>query len=395
VTLQIPPAEYQTRVERLRAHLEVEGLSGAVLFDSQYVLYYTGFAFFPTERPVAFVLNACGETALFVPRLELEHAQSFARVDHVDHYAEYPDDPHPMERFKRTLDALDVSGAFGADEDGYPWLFGYRGPRLSELTGGTVQRVTAVVEAQMAVKSAHEIALVRESVTWGNLAHTLLQRYTEVGRTESEVSAQASTEATLAMMDAIGPIFRSQSKFFSGALALYRGQIGRTSAVPHALANNLTFQPGDVLVTGATAPVWGYISELERTMVMGSPSDEQRRCFDHMLALQGTAFAAMRPGDPCSEVDKAVRRYFEAHDLMPYWRHHTGHGLGLRYHEGPFLDAGDHTVMEPGMVFSVEPGLYVPELGGFRHSDTVLITGEGCQRLTYYPRDLERLTLPV
>jgi len=114
-----------------------------------------------------------------------------------------------------------------------------------------------------------------------------------------------------------------------------------------------------------------------------------------MLALQDAACAAMRPGDPCSEVDKAVRRYFESHDLMPHWRHHTGHGLGLRYHEGPFLDAGDHTLMEPGMVFSVEPGLYVPELGGFRHSDTVLVTEDGCERLTYYPRDLASLTLPV
>ncbi len=395
MSLHIPPTEYRARVERLRAHLEAEGLSGAVLFDSQYVLYYTGFAFFPTERPVAFVLNARGQSALFVPRLELEHAQSLALVDRVDPYAEYPDDPHPMERFKRTLQDLDIQGAFGADEDGYPWIFGYRGPRLSELTGGTFHRVTAAVEAQMAVKSAPEIALVRESVTWGNLAHTLLQRYTEVGRSESEVSARASSEATLAMMDAIGPVFRSQSKFFSGALALYRGQIGRTSAVPHALANNLTFQPGDVLVTGATAPVWGYISELERTMVMGPPSDEQKRCFDHMFALQDAAFAAMRPGDPCSEVDQAVRRYFEKNDLMPHWRHHTGHGLGLRYHEGPFLDVGDHTLMEPGMLFSVEPGLYVPELGGFRHSDTVLITEDGCERLTYYPRDLGSLTLPV
>ena len=111
--------------------------------------------------------------------------------------------------------------------------------------------------------------------------------------------------------------------------------------------------------------------------------------------VQEVAFEALRPGGKCSEVDEAVRRYYEAHDLMPYWKHHTGHGIGLRYHEGPFLDSGDHTVLQPGMVLTVEPGLYVAELGGFRHSDTVVITEDGLELITYYPRDLESLTIPI
>src|SRR5574337_1791088 len=98
-----------------------------------------------------------------------------------------------------------------------------------------------------------------------------------------------------------------------------------------------------------------------------------------MVALQDTAFGAMGPGKPCSQVDKAVRAYFKQHDLMDYWRHHTGHAIGLRYHEGPFLDSGDHTPMKSGMVFTVEPGRYTPKWGGFRHSDTVLITEEGIE----------------
>ena len=150
-----------------------------------------------------------------------------------------------------------------------------------------------------------------------------------------------------------------------------------------------------MLVTGASAAMWGYLSELERTMVIGEPTDEQRRLFDHMVALQDIAFEAIKPGALCSDVDKAVRAYFDAHDLMPYWRHHTGHAIGLRYHEGPFLDTGDDTKIVPGMVFTVEPGLYSPELGGFRHSDTAVVTEDGIELVTYYPRDLESLTLPV
>ena len=393
--MRIQDAEFDRRGGALAAHLREQALSGAVLFDNAYVLYYTGFAFIPTERPAALVVNADGERGLFVPRLEREHAQANATVQHVSDYPEYPSERHPMEALRELLERMDVRSPFGADQDGYPWILGYRGPTLTELVGSTPEKVTAFVEDQMAIKSEAEIALIRESAKWGNLAHVLLQRYTRPGLTETEVTQRASNEATLAMLDAIGPIYRAQNGFFDGAAAGYRGQIGRNAAIPHALANNISFQKGDVLVTGASAPVWGYLSELERTMVIGEPSDQQRRLFDHMVALQDTAFAAIKPGARCADVDHAVRGYYEEHGLWDYWKHHVGHAIGLRYHEGPFLDLGDDTEIRPGMVFTVEPGLYAPDVGGFRHSDTVVVTADGIESLTYYPRDLESLTIPV
>jgi Xaa-Pro aminopeptidase len=393
-SIRITPEEHRARGEALRAEVERLRLNGAVLFDRDYVLYYSGFAFVPTERPMAFLMNAAGERRLFVPRLELEHAQANAAVDSVVHYIEYPDDPHPMQALKQVLTTMGIIRKIGCDEDGYPWVFGYRGPKLSELMGATVTSLRGFVEDRMMIKSPAELDLIRESVRWGNLAHTLLQRYTVVGATETEVGQRATDEAALAMLDAIGPIYRANDPFSSGPSAGYRGQIGRNAAIPHSLAANLTFQSGDVLVTGAGAPVWGYNSELERTMVIGSPSDKQKRCFDHMLALQDLAMGAIQPGRPCSEVDGAVRQYFQDQDLQPYWKHHSGHAIGIRYHEGPFLDVGDQTEIRPGMVFTVEPGLYVPGLGGFRHSDTVAVTEEGIEVMTYYPRDLASLTLP-
>lgn len=392
-SIYIPAIEYKERAEKLLTYLQAKNLSGAVLFERDYILYYTGFAFIPTERPIGFVMNARGRRALFVPRLEMEHAAGNALIDRVDYYLEYPYQPRPEEILKDVLSEMGVSGDFCADHDGYPWILGYRGPSLTELIGSTPKPVAAFIEDQMMIKSATEINLIRESVKWGHLAHVLLQRYTKVGITETEVSLRASNEATLAMMDAIGPIYRAQSYFSGGAHAGYRGQIGRNAAIPHALANNLTFKPGDVLVTGANAPLWGYNSELERTMIIGPVSEDQKRMFAHMLALQETAFEAIRPGVSCAEVDRTVRAYYEKHDLMAYWKHHMGHAIGLRYHEAPFLDLGDETLIQPGMVFTVEPGLYVPELGGFRHSDTVLVTETGIELLTYYPRDLESLTL--
>ncbi len=394
--LKIGDDEYRQRGDRLQAYLDEQGLSGAVLFDRSYILYYTGFAFIPTERPMALVVSTAGEMGMFVPRLEAEHAAANALVGRVAHYPEYPGETHPMQVLASLLREMRIEERVGVDDNGYPWILGYHGPSISEITGGSVITLRPFVEHQMAIKSPAEVALIFESVRWGNLAHTLLQRYTRPGVTETEVSQRASDEATRAMLDAIGPIYRAQSDMgMGGAFAGYRGQIGRNAAIPHALANNITFQAGDVLVTGAAAGVWGYTSELERTMIIGEPTDEQRRLFGHMLALQETAFEALKPGARCSDVDRAVRAYYEQHDLTEYWKHHTGHAIGLRYHEGPFLDTGDDTVIEPGMVFTVEPGLYAPEVGGFRHSDTVLITGAGAELLTYYPRDLASLTLPA
>ena len=396
MSLAIEQAEYEQRTAALAASLRERGLAGAVLFDPAYVLYYVGFAFVPTERPMAFVLTADGSGGMLVPRLEREHAQMNALVGEVADYSEYPSETHPMESLLELLGAMGLNRErLGSDHDGYPWILGYRGPSLTELTGTAPEKITAVVEDQLAIKSPAEIALIRESAKWGNLAHVLLQRYTRPGLTEVEVSQRATNEATLAMLDAIGPIYRAQNPFFEGASAGYRGQIGRNAAIPHSLTANIVFQPGDVLVTGATAPVWGYLSELERTMVIGEPSAEQRDLFEHMVALQDLAFEAIKPAARCSDVDRVVRAYYDEHGLWDYWKHHVGHCIGLRYHEGPFLDIGDETEIKPGMVFTVEPGLYAAGVGGFRHSDTVAVTADGIDFLTYYPRDLDSLMLPV
>jgi Xaa-Pro aminopeptidase len=394
-SIQITQTEFQNRCDKLLKYIQANKLTGAILFDNYYILYYAGFAFIPTERPIAFIMNSQGERALFVPRLEVEHARSMAMISRVDFYIEYPHQPHPLEILKKTLGEMGVGDPYAADQDGSLRIMGYRGPSLTQIIGRSPQPVAEFIEDQMMIKSPGELGLIRESIKWANLAHTLLQRYTRLGATETAVSQRASAEATLAMLDAIGPIYRAQNPYYDGPGAGYRGQIGRNAAIPHALSNNIVFQAGDILVTGAGAPMWGYNSELERTMVIGSASDEQKRMFAHMLALQETGFQAIRPGSRCSEVDKAVRAYYTSHDLQSYWKHHVGHAIGLREHEGPFLDIGDRTIIKPGMVFTVEPGLYIPQLGGFRHSDTVAVTEEGIEVLTYYPRDLESLTIPV
>jgi Xaa-Pro dipeptidase len=235
-SLAITPEEHEARCRALLERVAGDKLAGVVLFDPHYVLYFAGFAFAPTERPIALVLAADGTRTLVVPRLEVEHAEAKATLDRVEHYDEYPGEPRSETVLERTLADLGVKERIGADQDGYPWILGYRGPTLSELTGAVVVRVVEAIEAQMAIKSPAEVALIRESVRWSSLAHRLLQRYTRPGVTETEVEQRASAEATHAMLDAIGEIYSAQSFFSHGAHAGYRGQIGRSSAIPHALA---------------------------------------------------------------------------------------------------------------------------------------------------------------
>src|SRR5258708_597216 len=244
VQIKISDAEFKARRDLLREYIVGEKYSGVVLFDNYYILYYTGFAFIPTERPIGFVMSAAGELAMFVPRMESEHAAANTSVDHVDFYKEYPDEPHPMKVLAKTLKTMKITGEVGADNDGYPWILGYRGPLLSEIANVTTHNVRAFVEDQMAVKSEAELNLMRESIRWGNLAHVLLQRYTKVGATETEVTMRATNEATLAMVDAIGPIYKAQDWLSGKASADYRGQNRPHAAIPHALAKHLTVPPG-------------------------------------------------------------------------------------------------------------------------------------------------------
>ena len=389
----IPATEFEERRSRLIEHARRNGLTGYVLFGADYIRYFTGFAFLSNERPVVYAENVGGDSTIFVPEFEVERTRAESTFARIDVYPEYPGLEHPMRIFARVLADVGIERAIGADQDGYPGILGYAGPPLSEVTGAAVAPLDTTIESMMARKSENELDLIRESGRWCAYAHRLLQEHSLPGATEAEASLRAGAEATLAMLAKLGEAGGLSSP--DGVSAGYRGQIGTRSAWAHAVAHAIEFQPGDMLVTETSAPIWGYNAELERGMVIGPPTDEQRRLHGHVVAAQEAAFAAIRPGATCADVDGAVMKYFEDNDLLPYWRQHSGHGIGLRNHEAPFLDLGDHTVLEPGMVFTIEPGLYDPAIGGFRHSDTVAVTEDGMQALTDYARDIDSLTIPL
>ncbi|MEM3371643.1 MAG: Xaa-Pro peptidase family protein [Candidatus Korarchaeum sp.] len=372
-----------------------KGLDALYLVSPSNIAYVTNFFHIPTERPIAALILAGGERILFVPRLELEHAEKYSYADKVLSYTEYPDEKHPMIVIADYMRELGLEGKrIGFDGDGHGHAYGYRGPRLSEVLRASYSYERDLVEGLRIVKSKEEIELLKESAKWAGYAHRLLQERIRVGRLEDEISLLASMEATLAMAKTLRDIYRPLGPF-SGAQVSFRGQVGEHSYYPHSLTVHAVIRRGDVLVTGATANVSGYCSELERTLIVGSPTPEQERFFRLMMEARQVALGSVRAGVKCSDVDRAVRRFFEEKGLIGYWRHHTGHGIGLDFHEAPFLDIGDDTVLEEGMVISVEPGIYVRGLGGFRHSDTVLVRRDGFESITHYPDQLEDLIIEV
>lgn len=397
--LEIGVEEYRLRRDKVFSLLESRELDAVCIFGPTRVAYLSGFFFSPTERPIALILTATGKVSALLPQLEVSHfEQQGPPLNDVAIYPEYPgggSGRHPMIFLRELLERLGVLGKhLAADLDGYEHRWGYRGPGLSAVLEQPITADVALIDDPRMVKSGAEIALMTEACRWGDHAHRLMQQSIQVGAEELLVSHAASLRATRDMLAELGSRYVPKSREGLPANAMFIR--GSNTAHPHGLHEAGAVAAGDVLVTGAYGVVGGYESELERTMIVGEPGPEFIQYFGAMLAAQQCGFDALKPGRTCAEVEHDVRRFIrEELGMDDLVRHHTGHAFGLEGHEHPFLDLDDHTVIEPGMVFSVEPGLYVPEFAGFRHSDTVVITAAGSKRLSLYPRELNDLIVTL
>ena len=392
---QISDQELERRVNRMRAHMEQQNLEGLVVFGATRTFYLSGFHHLATERPVVLVVPLRGELALLVPHLEEENIPvRNPNIKEMKVYREYPGLKHPMVYLAELLgDKGLAESRLGVDSSGWGGGMGYRGPDLSEvLPKAILVNVRDVIDDMRAVKSAEEIELIRLSAMFGNVTHGFLQDYIEPGAVEVDVGQRASRDGTAFMIKALPeqwePFGRTE-----GAHASFTS--GPKTAFNHRRAGGRRLKPGDVILTYAGAEVGGYTSELERTLMIEPLTDDHRKYFDLEVQAQDVAFDAIRPGARMCDVEKAVNRFLEENDLYSLTRTHIGHAIGIEGHEGPFLDLGDQTEIQVGFCLTVEPCLFLPGFAGFRHSDTVVVTEDGIDMITYYPRDIESLTIPA
>lgn len=333
------------------------------------------------------------------PMLEADHIPLKTRIiERVKTYFDYPGERHPINKFAEFLKQMKLHNKkIGTDNlAGAAGTWGYKGPAISEkLRNASMSLAKDIVEDMRLIKSEEEIQFIKESAKWANLAHSLLQEYSRAGLWDLDVALAASYEASMIMKKTLGEEYEPQRLGSTPASARFRGQVGAKSAIPHSIAAKNPMKKGDTLITGAGSDVGGYSCELERTMFLGTPTTKQKTYFKLMLKAQDRAFEVLGPEIKCSVVDEAVVAVFKKARMGRLMRHHTGHGLGLEGHERPWIDIGNKTILKPGMVVSCEPGIYEPGFGGFRHSDTILITDAGTEVLTYYPRDIDSLVIPA
>ena len=195
---------------------------------------------------------------------------------------------------------------------------------------------------------------------------------------------ERSTERTLSR--AIHGLYDAQGAdgAAGGALVAF----GANCASPHPLCRDAAPQPGDCILIDAGAPLEMYQSDMTRTVFFRQVSAEMERVYQMVLAANLAGIAAVRPGRTAAQVDAAARAVIEEAGYGPFFTHRTGHGIGLHLHEAPAVGPGSDTVLEEGMIFSVEPGVYLPGRGGVRIEDLVLVTAGGAEVLNRLPKDL-------
>jgi Xaa-Pro dipeptidase len=166
---------------------------------------------------------------------------------------------------------------------------------------------------------------------------------------------------------------------------------GPNSANPHAAPSDRRLVDGDLLVIDYGANVNDYLSDITRTFAIGDVDPEFKKIAQIVLEANRAGHAAAKPGVPLGDVDKAAREVIKAAGYGKYFIHRTGHGLGLEGHEEPYIRSDNSSLIEPGMTFTIEPGIYMPDRGGVRIEDDVFITESGCESLTNLSRDLKTI----
>ncbi len=394
--LVIQRREYEDRIEKIRLTLRRKGSGALYLTSPTRILYSTGFAHISTERPLAVVIPTDGPIFLMGPHLEHDHVRKDSQmIEQVYNYPDYPGTVHPVRQFAKILDSTKLARSKIATDsfDGTAGGWGYRGPSLKELMPNTkFFDGRDIIDEMRLVKSRQELRLLRESAKWSHVAHDILMDNITPGSSDVLAGLKASREALQRMLRKLGSTYRQLKWGLSPVAVGFRGQVGPESAIPHTVFTKRKMRRGDVLVTEAGVEIGGYTSELERTIVLGNPSLRARRYFEAMLKAQSAALREFKPGARCSHIDLVSKKTIEAEGFSECIRHHTGHGIGLDAHEPPWLDLGERRTMRPGMVFSCEPGIYVPGYAGFRHSDTIEVAKSGMSFITEYPRELSDLT---
>jgi len=267
-------------------------------------------------------------------------------------------------------------GVVGFEADSTPYS-SYR--RLAQLLRGSkkLQPVQGIVEELRAIKDPEELQQMRAAADLAGGLFRPVVTTIRPGMPETAVAGQLELQARLAGAEGMS---------FDTIVAS-----GTRSALPHGRASSQTVPDRGFIILDYGVILAGYCSDMTRTVHMGRASAEHRRMYEAVLKAQMASIEAVRPGVEAGEVDRAGREVLRKTGYDAYFTHSTGHGVGIEVHEMPRLAKGQTLKLMPGMVVTIEPGVYIPDVGGIRIEDMVLVTDSGHEVLTTVPKDLIEL----
>jgi Xaa-Pro dipeptidase len=363
------PIDYSQRQARIR---DIQGVDAVLIVPGANMVYFTGLHFHLSERPTIAIFTPDGEFSIIIPQLEAIKLDQ--RPDLEARPFAWSDTDGFKGAFRAAIDELGLRGkTLGVDGMTMrvsEWL-----EFLNIDSSLKIQPVERSLVRIRAHKTADEIDLMQRAVTQSEQALDNLLAWVQPGMTERAIAERLSNE--LLAQGCTGSSFESLV------------QTGPNSALPHGFVTDRVLQKDDFLLIDFGGMMDGYPADITRTFCLGTPSAEMQKIYDTVLAANTAARETVRPGVAMGAVDKAARDVIEQAGYGPYFTHRTGHGLGLDPHEPiPQIAAGVEDVLEPGMTFTIEPGIYIPNLGGVRIEDNVVVTEDGARVLTSYPRRL-------
>lgn len=374
---------------KVREQMIQAGLDALLTDSPEDVAYLTGFFHHPCERPVAVWLEAGGSCSLLLPELEVEHAESQHAKAELLTYPEYPGLRSPF--------SVLANGAPGTGRRiGHATSMSYA--RLAAAQAefpGDEMLPTEMVGRTRYVKLSEEIALHAEAA---RITDVMLQSGADLVAEAIAAAGELPSEAELAAhVTRVGvQTMYSEHDNVVVVSPLAGGLVyaGANSVYPHGLPSAYRLRPGDTFMLSLGCAVGGRFVEGERTFILGEPTSEQRRYHEAVQLAQRIGGEAIRPGTECRQVNETCLAVIQDAGLGQYLRHRQGHGIGLGMHEPPWLESGDATILQEGMIVSNEPGIYIPGHAGYRISDSMCVTADGAKPLTSFERGLDACVIP-
>lgn len=362
----------QSRLDKLNASLQTSELDAVILNPGPTLTYLTGLHFHLMERPVVLLFAQDQDPALVLPELEL---QKVASLPYTLQVFAYPEKPSEWDNaFRSAIQALSLDAKrIGVEPRQLRLLeYGYLKNNAAHAEYSDAEDVLSDLRLK---KDQTEIESMRKAVQIAQSALEATIPSIKIGMTEKELSSELVVQLLRHGSEPEIPF----SPIVSG---------GPNSANPHASPTERKLQVGDLLVIDFGATHAGYISDLTRTFAVGEVDDEYQKIHKIVQDSNAAGRAAAKPGARCADVDIAARDVIEKAGYGEYFTHRTGHGIGMEGHEEPYMRGDNEQILEPGMAFTVEPGIYLPGRNGVRVEDNVVITESGVDVLSDLPREI-------